>query len=108
MDSISLDAAKDYGEFKVHPGDHYSVWEQLRRTGLVPAHMEYEEPPRGRVVYNTRPNKFRLFADTCILEDKRLVRRIMAALELPDEADLATDEHYRCGRCLPKDGSGTY
>ncbi len=47
IDSTALSKAEDYGAFKVHPGDHCSVWEKLQRRGAVSADMEYEECPRG-------------------------------------------------------------
>jgi hypothetical protein len=40
MDSTALSMAEDYGDFKVHPGDHCSVWKKLQRCGTVPANME--------------------------------------------------------------------
>lgn len=87
------------GQFKIHANDHYKYWEQLRGMGAVPADVEYDEVPRGRVVYNTKSRT--LFLDRCILKNKKLVSRIMARMSLPFEHTATdTDSHYRCCRCL--------
>jgi hypothetical protein len=67
IDRTALSKAENYGAFKVHPGDHCSVWEMFQRGGTVPADIEYEECPRGRVMYDTKTGRFRLLADRCIL-----------------------------------------
>jgi hypothetical protein len=100
IDNTLLAKAEDYGAFKVHPGDHCSVWEKFQRGGAVPADMEYEECPRGRVTYDTKARRFRLLADRCILSNKDAVRRIMSAMNLPSKTtDKGADAHYRCSAC---------
>ncbi len=100
IDSTRLSQAENYGDFKVHAGDHDTVWERFQRAGTVPADMEYEESPRGRVVYNSKTHRFTLLADTCILNQKKVVRTIIAELHLPATTRMGTDDHYRCPRCL--------
>jgi hypothetical protein len=100
IDSTPLSEAENYGEFKVHPGNHYAVWSRLQRVGIVPAEMEYEQAPRGRVMYSTRTRGFTFLADRCILKDKGIVRRIMSEMNLPKDTATDTDSHYRCFRCL--------
>lgn len=68
--------------------------------------MEYEEPPRGRVIYNTRTRQFTLFADRCIIKDKRLVGRIMKELNLPRDTKVLRDDHYRCAKCFCEKTTG--
>ena len=100
IDSTALSQAEEYGDFKVHAGDHYSVWDRFQRAGTVPADMEYEEAPRGRVVYNVKTSRFILLADTCILKEGKVVQRIISELHLPTNTRTSTDDHYRCFRCL--------
>ena len=101
MDSTFLSMAEDYGAFKVHPGDHCSVWEKLQRCGTVPADMEYEECPRGRVMYDTTARRFSLLVDLCILRDKSIISKILSTMKLPSKnTDTGTDSHYRCFACL--------
>lgn len=101
IDSTALGKAEDYGAFKVYPGDHCSVWEKLQRRGAVSADMEYEECPRGRVMYDTRAGRFSLLADKCILKNKGVIRDIISKMNLPSKnTDMGTDSHYRCFACL--------
>ena len=100
IDSTSLSEAEPYGDHLTHPRGHIDVWEQWRLSGKVPAESEYEEFPRGRVMYNAKTRRFMLLADRCILRDKNVVRRIMSELKLPRNTATDTDSHYRCPACL--------
>jgi hypothetical protein len=100
IDSTALSEAEDYGDFKIHAGDHYSVWDRFQQAATVPAEMEYEEAPRGRVVYNTKTHRFTLLADKCILRRRTVVELIISELHLPTNTRTSTDDHYRCSRCL--------
>ena len=100
IDSTSLSEAEPYGDHLTHPRGHAEMWEQYQRGGLVSQEMEYEEPPRGRVIYHTKTRRFTFLADRCILRDKNVVRRIMSELKLPRNTETDTDSHYRCFRCL--------
>ena len=101
IDSTLLSAAEEYDHFKIHSGNHISVWEKFQQNGTAPREMEYEEAPRGRVMYNTKTRRFTLLADKCILKDKRIVSKIMSEMNLPSKnTDKGTDSHYRCFACL--------
>ena len=101
MDNTALSMSEDYGAFKVHPEDHCSVWERLQRSGAVPAGVEYDECPRGRVKYDAKARRFGLLADRCILKNKGVIRDVISKMNLPSKnTDMETDSHYRCFRCL--------
>src|SRR5438552_17650634 len=101
IDSTLLSAAEEYDHFKIHSGNHISVWEKFQQNGTAPHEMEYEEAPRGRVMYNMKIRRFTLLADKCILKDKRIVSKIMSEMNLPSKnTDKGTDSHYRCFTCL--------
>lgn len=101
FDTTPLSAAEAHLHFRIHPGDHVTAWKRLQQQGLVPGGMEYDQPPRGRVAYDSIDEQFTLLADNCILGDKRIVGEIIAAMNLPDGTATAADEHYRCQSCLP-------
>jgi hypothetical protein len=100
IDSTSLNEAEPYGDHLTHPRGHPEMWGQYQRVGGVPADMEYEESPRGRVTFDTNTQRFTFLADRCILRDKNVVRRIMSELKLPRNTETDTDSHYRCPACL--------
>jgi hypothetical protein len=79
---------------------HIEYWDKLQRVGAVPE-SEYDEHPRGRVMFNFKTAKFILYADECILSRKGLVRRILSWMNLPlKNTETGTDWHYRCPKCL--------
>jgi hypothetical protein len=101
IDATTLSKAEPYGTALTHPTSHIDHWTRLQRTGAVPVEVEYEEPPRGRVVFDQREQRFHLLADKCILGRREVVGRIMAALNLPiGKTTEGRDEHYRCHECL--------
>ena len=105
IDSTALSQAEPYGDHLIHPRGHAEVWGQYQRAGVVPIDMEYEESPRGRVIYHTKTRRFTFLADPCILNDKRIVHRIMSNMSLPRNTGTDTDNHYRCSACLRHNSS---
>jgi len=100
IDAAPLSEAGNYGDFKIYEGDHVTLWDELERRGEVPRNSAYEEHPRGRVNFNTKTQRFTLFADPCILRKKGVVKKLLRLMCLPDDTPLSTDAHYRCFRCL--------
>ena len=101
IDRTPLKEAEEYGVFKIHSGNHIAVWGKFQQNGTAPPEMEYEEAPRGRVMYNTKIRRFTLLSDKCILRDKNVVITIMSELSLPSKnTDKGTDSQYRCFNCL--------
>jgi len=100
IDTTPVSMAEPYGTALTHPSGHIDHWERLQRTGAVPADVEYEEEPRGRVVFDGREQRFHLMADKCILGRRDVVAGIMEVMHLPDDTAVSTDEHYRCRHCL--------
>lgn len=106
IDSTPLTDAADYSDFKIHGADHYTVWEKYKRVDAVPRYLEYEDVPRGRVMYNTKTRQYLLLADRCILKRPGLVNRIKAKMGLPtNKTNIDSDAHYRCPKCLKKKSS---
>lgn len=100
-DATPISAAEAYGDCLGHAASHIAYWTKLQQQGTVPADLEYEDSPRGRVVYNKKTQQFFLYADRCILTRKAIVRKVIHDLRLPaDRVVIGSDEHYRCYRCL--------
>jgi hypothetical protein len=101
VDSSPIAEAEPYAEGLTHARSHLDHWASLQRNGEVPADVEYEEPPRGRVTYYPARNQFVLYADPCTLGKKAVLRQIMRAFSLPAErTTTSADLHYRCAKCL--------
>jgi len=105
----SLNEAEPYGSMLTCPHGHYDVWEQWRKgidirraaAASLIAMCEYEEWPRGRIVYDTESERFVLYADAQILRRPALMAAIHERFGLPtDRADAKPDNHYRSTRRL--------
>lgn len=90
------------GGFRTYTVDHPVFWNNLQRNGLVPKDIPYTEIPRGRVTLYDPERRFTLFADKCIIKNKKLVSKIMAQLSLPSNTRVESDDHYRCPGCKPR------
>lgn len=105
IDQTPLVRAETYGEFLTHSQGHYEVWEAWRHLGtaglilrrLPPAIVwhEYEECPRGRIVYGCPQQKFTVYADRR-LQAPTIIARIIRAFGLEDQRwAVRSDSHYR-------------
>ena len=105
IDRSTLVEAEPYGECLTHAAGHYErwqTWQALSEPGLAAlgfpraiASTEYDQWPRGRIVYEVPPRRFVLYAD------RRLqLPAIIAALKTAFGLDAAqvivrSDSHYR-------------
>lgn len=88
--------------FRVPTTGHADFWKRLQRSGMAPTDMAYDECPRGQVTRLDAERRFILLADKCIIKNKRLVSRIMADLNLPENTNVVSDDQYWCPKCLGK------
>jgi len=104
-DHTPLSQAEAYGDALTHPRGHSEVWDAWQRLGPagaarlgLPAAVscsEYDEHPRGRIVYDTITKTFILYADRRLQTSAFLVR-IIAAFCLPVARTVVrSDSHYR-------------
>jgi hypothetical protein len=105
IDRSSLDEAEPYGDCITHAAGHYERWEEWQALGssrLVstgyPALIgssEYDEWPRGRVVYETLAKRFVLYADRR-LQKPGIIKALKGAFGLDDcNVVVMSDQHYR-------------
>jgi hypothetical protein len=103
----ALAEAEKYGDYLTCPHGHYDLWESWR-TGAAPEGMtaivrdaEYEEWPRGRVVFNFVQRRFTIHGDRQVFEHE-LQNRVMEYFGIPADADVefTRDGHYQSTRSL--------
>jgi len=95
-ESISLRDAEDYGEFKIFEGSHFESWSKATRANPQWREKEYDEIPRGRVVFRKDPKK----PEFIVYLPKRIVKyksKVIGWFKLPSgHLRLNTsDEHYQ-------------
>ncbi|MFG1242345.1 hypothetical protein V5F31_08180 [Xanthobacter sp. V7C-4] len=88
--------AEDYGDFKTDTMAHYAFWPLVRRKHRLLG--EYEDWPRGRVVYNVPKQVFTAYIDRQ-LSAHAFRAVIIDAFRLPTSQTLfAFDAHYSGAR----------
>ncbi len=104
-DKTPIDQGEVYGECITHPTGHYEFWEGLSQLGAaalasrgmptVPAWHEYEEFPRGRVVYWPKENRFVIYSDRR-LQTTTFIEQLLTEFGIPNDSyAVRSDSHYR-------------
>ena len=106
IDASSLVEAEPYGDFLTHPRGHYEVWNDWQQRRAAPSAVqsvfqeiagrrEYEDFPRGRIVYQIKTDRFILYADRR-LQQKHTIANIADKFGLaPGTFVVRSDAHYR-------------
>ena len=105
VDRTPLESAEPYGDRLTHFTGHYEFWEALRAKGLrglraasYPPEMattEYDEWPRGRVVYEAPEARFAVYADRR-LKAPAIIGAVVLAFGLDaSRYEVRSDSHYR-------------
>lgn len=83
--------------------DHYSFWENLKKSRRDLAVYSYDHFPRGRIVYRESDKKFIIYADRCLVKSKAFLTRLRKAFGLaPRQCVGMGDSHYQCHNCNPE------
>ena len=105
--SCHLSEAEPYGDFLTYAPGHYETWQRWRgsRELSAPARAvvrayEYEEWPRGRIVFDTINHQFVLYADRQLIGEAR-VEEICRQFDIPIFGTrVERDAHYRSSERL--------
>ena len=100
-----IDKGEQYGEYLTHSNGHYEFWEGLAQLGTsalasrglptAPVSHEYEEFPRGRIVYRPKDKSFVIYADRR-LQTPAFIDQIVAEFGIPKSSyTVRSDPHYR-------------
>lgn len=116
-DTLDLAGAETYGELLTHPCGHYEFWEKMKRRG--PAWLrarnlsaallstEYEDWPRGRVVYSPSQDRFYIYVDHRIQTPARIALVRDKFQISGSEVVISGDSHYRPPLTSIDEDSGT-
>jgi hypothetical protein len=97
-----LDQAEPYGDCLTYGPGHYETWAHWRRDrtvepalrALVRSH-EYENWPRGRIVFDQSRDLFIIYADRKLLTPATIAR-LKTQFHLPTERiEVQSDFHYQ-------------
>ena len=97
-----LDQAEPYGDCLTYGPGHYETWAHWRRDRTVDPALralvrsyEYEDWPRGRIVFDRSRDLFIIYADRKLLTPATIAR-IATQFHLPAErTEVTSDLHYQ-------------
>ena len=93
--SIELEKVKPIDGFIDSDFAHYEVWNEIASQNRDFYLYEYEEIPRGRVVYDTINNRFIVYANEEIVNSDEEKGLIISAFGLENKMiSFRYDEHY--------------
>ena len=97
-ESVPVNSVKDYGGFKGLDASHYDVWNKAVRTNPKWKGLEYEDVPRGRVIWQAgeggKDNEFIVYVPKQLLKFKN---KVISRFNLPSGNTRfdTSDEHYQ-------------
>jgi len=96
-ESVPYTHGEEYGDFINGWSAHVDFWALVQR--IFTTNLEYDEVPRGRVVYSKRDDTFLVYGSKAFVADKAQRGRILEMFNLPEEKTVfRSDEHYELGK----------
>jgi hypothetical protein len=97
-----LDQAEPYGDCLTYGPGHYETWARWRRDRTVESALralvrsyEYEDWPRGRIVFDQSRDLFIIYADRKLLTPATIARLKTQFLLPTERIEVQSDFHYR-------------
>ena len=98
---VTLDKAEVCdGRYDINE-NHHSFWEQWKNSHHPNYDgLSYDYFPRGRVIYCSDTDEYNVYADRCLLANRRFEGMIRRTFSLPGrKCNFNSDLHYRCHQC---------
>jgi hypothetical protein len=90
-----LDTIKSINGFKDSDLSHYQVWDEIKLQNNNFYIYEYEDIPRGRVVYDCNDKIFIVYCNPIFIDNINIKDSIIKAFDLPKNSyKFIEDEHY--------------
>ncbi len=94
-DSVPWAEGESYGENVNGLSDHYTHWATFQRQRPELRRYEYEQVPRGRVIYNKLKTTFTVLGSERFIRDEAQCAMVLEAFHLPpSQTRFRADEHY--------------
>lgn len=94
-DSVPHTHGEAYGDYINGRNDHASYWRNLQRISPEFKALEYDEVPRGRVLYSKPENRFVVYGSRQFLQNEAQKAEVLKEFRLPlERVVFRFDEHY--------------
>lgn len=95
QDTVPCSQGEEYGDFINGKSDHCTYWPGAQRRIPGTAQYEYDQVPRGRVVYRKKDGIFLVYGSEKFIQNEMQKGMVQAAFNLPkDKIIFKADEHY--------------
>lgn len=92
--AVPLSEGAEYGDAIHGQADHVDYWPKLQRLHSELRHLEYEEVPRGRVLFMKTTSRFCVYMDK-VLHKPKIKAALIKEFALPKKrTEFLTDPHY--------------
>lgn len=96
--SEPVEDSLNYGGFATYSNDHIRVWKKLKNDINAPKswrYSEYEEVPRGRVVFDLKKKAFVIYGPSHLVGDAAFKKNALSYFNIPaSSASFKSDPHY--------------
>jgi len=89
-----VENGEDYGNTVQPSHDHFTYWDKFVLRYPKLKLMEYDEIPRGRVIYDKKKKRFVILSSKKVLNNGELIESICKFYGLDKNIELKWDEHY--------------
>ncbi len=94
-DAVSVSQGDAYGDFVNGLTDHCTYWFHVQQAHPETRCYEYEQVPRGRVVFRMTDAMFLVYGSERFIRDECKKQAVCTAFDLPaDSSIFRADEHY--------------
>ena len=95
-DAIPIAQGEEYGKFVNNPLSHHDFWNALRKKERRFSAYEYDQVPRGRVVYDKEEDRYLVYGSERFIQDEARKDLVCSIFHLvPNKTSFKADEHYR-------------
>jgi len=96
LKSIKHDIVQAINNYIDSDFSHYQVWEEISTQNKDFYLYEYEDIPRGRVVYDVLNDQYIVYANQDIIASDKIKKIVVQKFNLTENTVLFTyDEHYK-------------
>lgn len=92
-DTLRGDSVEQFGDYLQLDLDHFQEWPLIKNLYDLPG-KEYDEYPRGRILFNTKLHKFTVIGSAAIVKDADVQQKVKDYYGLPSSTIFEWDEHY--------------
>ena len=82
------------GDYMQLDADHFFIWDRYRKRMGLPPQVDYDEIPRGRILFHILTHRFIVIGSKDIINNEKVRNQLLSYYGLPSNTEFRWDEHY--------------